>query len=59
MMLSNKYGGIYIRNKTDNSSQTLVTLSGYKPGYALVMLVNNRPPSQHSMATRAIGSIST
>ena len=43
MMLSNKYGGIYIWDKTDNSSQTLVTLLGYKPGYALVMLVNNLP----------------
>ena len=36
---------LYIWDKTDNSSQsqTLVTLSGYKPGYALVMLVNNLP----------------
>ena len=38
-----RYGGIYVRVKTDNSSQTLVTLSGYKPGYAPVLLVNNLP----------------
>ena len=43
LMLSNKYGGICVRIKTDNSSQTLVTLSGYKPGYAPVLLVNNTP----------------
>ena len=43
LMLSNKHGGIYVRVKTDNSSQTLVTLSGYKPGYAPVLLVNNLP----------------
>eukprot|EP00092_Neocalanus_flemingeri_P033380 GFUD01036296.1.p1 GENE.GFUD01036296.1~~GFUD01036296.1.p1 ORF type:complete len:2741 (+),score=704.42 GFUD01036296.1:512-8224(+) len=43
LMLSNKYGGIDVRVKTDNSSQTLVTLSGYKAGQAPVMLVNNTP----------------
>ena len=43
LMLSNKYAGIYVRVKTDNSSQTLVTLSGYKAGYAPVLLVNNLP----------------
>ena len=43
LMLSNKYGGIYVRIKTDNSSQSLVTLSGYKAGYAPVLLVNNTP----------------
>ena len=43
LMLSNKCGGIDVRVKTDNSSQTLVTLSGYKPGQAPVLLVNNTP----------------
>ena len=43
LMLSNKYGGIYVRVKTDNSSQTLVSLSGYKAGYAPVLLVNSLP----------------
>ena len=43
LMLSNKFGGIYVRVKTDNSSQTLVTLSGYKAGFAPVLLVNSLP----------------
>ena len=43
ILLYFRYGGIYVRVKTDNSSQTLVTLSGYKPGYAPVLLVNNLP----------------
>ena len=43
LMLSNKYGGIYVRVKTDNSCQTLVSLSGYKAGYAPVLLVNSLP----------------
>ena len=38
-----RYGGIYVRVKTDNSSQTLVTLAGYKAGYAPVLLVNSLP----------------
>ena len=29
--------------KTDNSSQTLVTLAGYKAGFAPVLLVNSLP----------------
>jgi len=43
LMLSNKCGGIDVSVKTDNSSQTLVTLSGYKAGQAPVLLVNNTP----------------
>ena len=35
--------GIYVRVKTDNSSQTLVTLSGYKAGQAPILLVNATP----------------
>ena len=42
-MLSNRAGGIYVRVKTDNSSQTLVTLSGYKAGQAPILLVNATP----------------
>ena len=38
-----RYGGIYVRVKTDNSSQTLVTLAGYKAGFAPVLLVNSLP----------------
>ena len=43
LMLSNRAGGIYVRVKTDNSSQTLVTLSGYKAGQAPILLVNATP----------------
>jgi len=40
LMLANKFGGIDVRTKMENS-QVLVTLGGYKPGYAPVLLVNN------------------
>ena len=43
LMLSNRYGGIYVRVKTDNSSQTLVSLSGYRAGQAPILLVNATP----------------
>ena len=42
-MPSNKFDGIYVRPKTDNSSQTLVTISGYKAGFVPVLLVNSLP----------------
>ena len=42
-MLSNQHNGVDVRVKSDNSSQTLVTLGGYKPGLAPVLLVNDTP----------------
>jgi len=41
-MLSNHFGGIDVRMKTDES-QTLITLSSYRTGQAPVLLVNNTP----------------
>jgi vacuolar protein sorting-associated protein 13A/C len=43
LMLSNRAGGIYVKVKTDNSSQSLVSLSGYKAGQAPILLVNATP----------------
>ena len=43
LMLANRFGGIYVRVKTDNSSQTLVSLSGYRSGQAPILLVNATP----------------
>ena len=54
-MLSNRAGGIYVRVKTDNSSQTLVTLSGYKSGQAPILLVDLKKVYllNHSLIKRA------
>ena len=36
-----RYGGNYVQEKTDNSLQTLVTLAGYKVGFAPMLPVNS------------------
>jgi vacuolar protein sorting-associated protein 13A/C len=40
LMLANKYGGLDVRCKLD-TAQVLVTLAGYRPGAAPVLLINH------------------